>query len=275
MTSDIAYAPFGEPYASSATSGVSFTGMRSDLIAASGGVTNGLYDFLERELPPTQGRWLSPDRAGLAAVDPTNPQSWNRYAYVLNNPLSLIDPHGSDCTYYNDDETGIESTDTNSNEGECLNNGGSWSDNNPMPPSQYGADQGAPPANPLGSGAGTATDNMGNVVLKSCNGTPSIQTCGTQFGDDLAIPKWYTDEANLLETLINTPTLLLINGTTVNLPGVTEDKLGWPAIYEEFGITNLTGPPLPNYFSKTPCFGALKKVSPSMAAQMSAMCSGL
>jgi hypothetical protein len=32
--------------------------------------------------------------AGLAAVDPTNPQSWNRYSYVGNNPLSSIDPSG-------------------------------------------------------------------------------------------------------------------------------------------------------------------------------------
>lgn len=30
----------------------------------------------------------------LASVDPTNPQSWNRYAYVLNNPLGNVDPSG-------------------------------------------------------------------------------------------------------------------------------------------------------------------------------------
>jgi len=45
------------------------------------------------------GRWISPDPAGLAAVDPSNPQSWNRYAYVGNNPLSMIDPLGlNGCT---------------------------------------------------------------------------------------------------------------------------------------------------------------------------------
>ena len=37
---------------------------------------------------------MHPDPAGLAAVDPSNPQSWNRYAYVLNNPLRLVDPQG-------------------------------------------------------------------------------------------------------------------------------------------------------------------------------------
>ena len=39
----------------------------------------------------TQSRWMSPDPMG---GDPTNPQSLNRYACVLNNPLSLVDPLG-------------------------------------------------------------------------------------------------------------------------------------------------------------------------------------
>ncbi len=29
-----------------------------------------------------------------------NPQSWNRYAYVQNNPLALVDPFGLDCWVY-------------------------------------------------------------------------------------------------------------------------------------------------------------------------------
>ena len=37
---------------------------------------------------------MVPDPAGLAAVDITNPQTWNRYAYVANNPLNAIDPLG-------------------------------------------------------------------------------------------------------------------------------------------------------------------------------------
>jgi RHS repeat-associated protein len=65
---------------------LSFTGMNSDTSA-------GLYDFLYREYS-TQGRWPQPDPAGLAAVDMSNPQSWNRYAYVFNNPLALVDPLG-------------------------------------------------------------------------------------------------------------------------------------------------------------------------------------
>ena len=40
---------------------------------------------------------MTPDPAGMAAVDPTNPQSWNRYAYVMNNPLNFIDFVGLEC----------------------------------------------------------------------------------------------------------------------------------------------------------------------------------
>jgi RHS repeat-associated protein len=46
-----------------------------------------------RNYTSRQGRWLSPDQY-TGSYDPTNPQSMNRYAYVLNNPMSLVDPLG-------------------------------------------------------------------------------------------------------------------------------------------------------------------------------------
>jgi RHS repeat-associated protein len=52
------------------------------------------YYFPERHYESGQGRWLSPDPAGLAAVNASNPQSWNRYAYVSNSPLNAVDPLG-------------------------------------------------------------------------------------------------------------------------------------------------------------------------------------
>jgi RHS repeat-associated protein len=89
-----AHAPFGEEYSFTVQypKPSIFTGQEDD------GYDNPTtYYFQERNYPSSQGRWLSPDPAGLAAVDPSNPQSWNRYAYVLNNPLSAIDPLGLDC----------------------------------------------------------------------------------------------------------------------------------------------------------------------------------
>ena len=38
------------------------------------------------------GRFLSPDSSGYSGL--TNPQSWNLYAYTLNNPLHFVDPTG-------------------------------------------------------------------------------------------------------------------------------------------------------------------------------------
>jgi RHS repeat-associated protein len=93
MYSDVAYAPYGETYAQAGTADFSFTGMNEDVEQNANPAT--LYDFLAREYG-IQGRWPSPDPAGLLAVDPSNPQSWNRYAYVMNNPLALTDPTGMD-----------------------------------------------------------------------------------------------------------------------------------------------------------------------------------
>jgi len=84
--SSVAYAPFGETYAQSGTPDPSFTGMNQDTVSDN-------YDFLYREYSD-QGRWPSPDPGGLAVADPSSPQSWNRYAYVLNNPLNSTDPSG-------------------------------------------------------------------------------------------------------------------------------------------------------------------------------------
>jgi hypothetical protein len=40
-----------------------------------------------------QGRFTSPDPSNLG-VDFSNPQTWNRYAYVGNNPLKYVDQNG-------------------------------------------------------------------------------------------------------------------------------------------------------------------------------------
>lgn len=83
---DLAYAPFGETYALLNSPDTSFTGQRQD-------TSTGLYDFLAREYS-NQGRWSTPDPAGLAAASIDFPQTWNRYAYVGDNPLVFTDPLG-------------------------------------------------------------------------------------------------------------------------------------------------------------------------------------
>ncbi len=87
LASEEAYAPFGEAYAGAGAGEQMFTGKGQRLAA-------GIYDFPFRHYSPAQGRWLSPDPSGLAAVNPANPQSWNAYAYVANQPLTATDPLG-------------------------------------------------------------------------------------------------------------------------------------------------------------------------------------
>lgn len=43
------------------------------------------------------GSFLSPDPL-MASAKASNPQTWNRYSYVLNNPLKLIDPNGMEVS---------------------------------------------------------------------------------------------------------------------------------------------------------------------------------
>ncbi len=87
---DVAYAPYGETYAPSGTNDFSWTGINADVEPTN---PETLYDFPAREYG-IQGRWPSPDPLGIGAVDPSNPQSWNRYAYVGNNPLAVTDLTG-------------------------------------------------------------------------------------------------------------------------------------------------------------------------------------
>jgi RHS repeat-associated protein len=88
------------------------------------------YHTPYRQQSPTQGRWLTPDPAGMSVMDVTNPQTWNRYAYALNNPLSYTDPTGLYCEYFGESDESDDgaSFDFHSSSGECGGNGGTWFD---------------------------------------------------------------------------------------------------------------------------------------------------
>jgi len=113
------YAPFGEPYNETSTTDRVFTGQTQS-------TTSGVYDYLFRKYDPAARRWLSPDPAGWDAVNQSAPQSLNRYAYVMNNPMSAVDACGLDCVYLTSGGDGIDSVDHNSDQGECWQNGGYW-----------------------------------------------------------------------------------------------------------------------------------------------------
>jgi RHS repeat-associated protein len=82
---DELYYPFGDRWQVYLLEDERFAGMqRRDS-------ESGLDPTLNRMYTSSLGRWMTPDPMG---GDVTNPQSLNRYAYVLNNPTTLTDPMG-------------------------------------------------------------------------------------------------------------------------------------------------------------------------------------
>jgi len=63
----------------------------------------GLDYMLARHYPSTIGRFMSPDPS-TDSIFRANPQSWNRYSYVYNNPMRFIDPLGEEATAVVDEE---------------------------------------------------------------------------------------------------------------------------------------------------------------------------
>ncbi len=68
-------------------------GVRSRCSAKERDAESDLDYFLARYYGSSLGRFNSVDPAN-AGADPANPQSWNAYAYVNNNPLIFVDPDG-------------------------------------------------------------------------------------------------------------------------------------------------------------------------------------
>jgi len=54
---------------------------------------SGLDYFGARYFSAAQGRFTSPDPM-MASAKASDPQTWNRYSYALNNPLRYVDPDG-------------------------------------------------------------------------------------------------------------------------------------------------------------------------------------
>ncbi len=86
------YYPFGQVWHQvSCQCDIRFAGLRER------DTGSGFDPTPSRQYASTIGRWMTPDPGGRKAVDLTNPQSWNMYAYALNNPTTRTDPSGL-CT---------------------------------------------------------------------------------------------------------------------------------------------------------------------------------
>jgi RHS repeat-associated protein len=97
------YLPFGEELfapAGGRTTAMGYAsgdGVRQQFTQKERDVETGLDYFLARYYSSTQGRFTSPDDFWKDSQI-GDPQSWNKYAYVRNNPLRYIDPSGEKAT---------------------------------------------------------------------------------------------------------------------------------------------------------------------------------
>jgi RHS repeat-associated protein len=146
--------------------------------------------FGARYYASTMGRMLSPDPIVASILsDPTNPQfqgfiqqpqNWNLYAYVLNNPLTYIDPSGMECVWDDGSYDASDDAQTGSASG-CSGQGGTWVD-----PSLFESVEG----NQAGSWSGQGSSQIQfdwltpSATVNGGSGTPLTGTFGPQdFGN--------------------------------------------------------------------------------------------
>ncbi|MBI3668366.1 MAG: RHS repeat-associated core domain-containing protein, partial [Acidobacteria bacterium] len=81
------YLPYGEQIAGDTGTTHKLTGKERD-------GESGLDNFGERYYTSSMGRFTSPDEP-FVDQSASDPQSWNLYSYVRNNPLAFVDPLGT------------------------------------------------------------------------------------------------------------------------------------------------------------------------------------
>jgi RHS repeat-associated protein len=129
VTGSNVFLPFGDLLSSTTSDVFQYTGLPQD-------TENSSVHAMFRNLSTTQSRWLRPDPYN-GSYDLTNPQSFNRYVYAMNNPLARPDPTGLDG------DCGITCAGENGDGGgggggggcglTCAGNGGNGSDPGTIP----------------------------------------------------------------------------------------------------------------------------------------------
>ena len=173
--------------------------------------TNYAYDTQGRLIERT-GRFLSPDPLGGSLA---NPQTLNKYAYAVNNPLKFVDPTGLYHCVWSESSGGFDEDDTPENGGatqqQCSEQGGeSWSPD----PGDLSA-----PSNTANFQIGTGGSNSGQQNGQNgSNGAFDSNSAAAQLFGAQGAPYWVG--ANQFVT-----------NATIGYTGMYGAVLGAPAAY--------------------------------------------
>jgi RHS repeat-associated protein len=177
--------------------------------------------FGARYYGSSMGRFSSPDPGWTDAVDLANPQSWNLYSYVLNNPLINIDPDGLDCVYINNDTGKYEGFNT----GDCNN-----SDPNKANTGNY------IDGTVNGGAAGLSINNQGVVTgysATSDNGSTLFGSFTTPPGAPSSNSPGQIPQLSMLPNVLDPPSISSPNPTGITIgPTPKPPTLPPPSLYE-------------------------------------------
>jgi RHS repeat-associated protein len=92
----------------------------------------------QRYYASSYGRFHTPDPS-RKSMHAKVPRSWNRYSYVMGDPINRFDRHGTDCTEIADDDGGCCNNDDDCCDDDCCDDGGCCGDDcggggDPPPP---------------------------------------------------------------------------------------------------------------------------------------------
>jgi RHS repeat-associated protein len=183
------------------------------------GVSMGLNHMNGRVQDALTGRFLSPDPN---TADPGNTQSWNRYSYVYNNPVTFTDPTGFYCIY--------------AVEGKCPGDGSEGGDFDPGPIDPGPIDPGPVPALPS--------------IADYCDGGGCLdgQTVTSKMPND-SIDAPQLDDDNPLDMPLD-PNLLKCLQSVLYCNSPTQNKPAQSQTPHKYVITVPTGCSASNVFSQ-------------------------
>ena len=169
------YLPFGEKVAGADDKKSQFDGYEED-------VSTGLKYAEQRYYSSTLGRFMSPDPyEGSAHL--ASPESWNRYAFVANDPINKTDPHGLNST---GNSNGNGNNNNNNNGGGGSYGGGyGGSSGNPYAYNSYTLD-GVPISGPL-SGEGVIQEDEGAEATQELANYDASVAASNTTADEVAL----------------------------------------------------------------------------------------